>query len=1115
VFKLIAMEAETHMLREPQPADWLKQPAFVGATEALSEPRASKPYQETSVSNHSHPQYAGSIAATSSTSPVDSTRTSKMERLAIDQGIAAARMRAGPGVPVLGSTFRPMGPRIRLVGSGMDGSARATLASAMTRTRAMTICASAVLLFAAAAARGADPPDNPAIKALLAEMDLPAPAPATMIWRDTQLFNPGTAANRRSDAAAALWKRFRAAHPLGFQGVAISTVRSDGTCSVVISEPPPHVALLDIRRIVPDAAIVSQGVGHGGALFDVIGNLRGGKAVIAGKLALLNQLLFDTDYGAFVYSEPFNANWKAARAYNLDIRATASEIHGWLYSDGARFRRVEGDASISLAQLLDSKDTAVFELADSALVLWWIPRLTVISNSRPEIRQFALATDLVVGAVADHGGVMLLGRQRATPYEILPPLRTETIVLLAAVSAKDQLEQSYQRMHPGAGTYNLEWDWAPILLSPELVDTEYGDLLNHADQLLKGWSQHGETKYEQFNYEQPSHWAFDKPLLEIILAQSKESQLTFNWNTTGTGYVVPFESSRVFALLRTGALPVSFIPGDNSSVDPLVASYEDKAFEWYAGLNNPILVRVVQYAAIFQAFHRFSLNAVSQPPPVSTGPSRAFAQAMERFWQSVQTISSLDGLASADASHQRFARYVARTKREERFVSDLAQEVARREIADSYESWRKMDASERRNVVVASMNLDMSLTRSSFAGIRKARVFLTAMAAKQKLPQAYANSVKPTGRSWIHTPVIVLSNPGTKHWDWMGGHNLRAAATAFESDFTLPRGMVRIRNSALELNPMDIDRAPSILRTAARGLHAGEEKSTLTMRLSRELALAPPARNLPPRQALMVPPGKPASSSMRHLVLSTLSDPPPVVRRLAAAANPEHVVLLKQDGVYWLKSPGSSSLVPASNLADATELASLRLRTAGKRLGPAKAELSLYNLSKADQEIVLENMSVNAKRRGFSEDVIAVAREERTALPKLSPDKYDFTKASVRIHDPILIEGERIAKVTVEVPPKVGGIRSAVIEFWIKIKGAIADADLKNILTAVKIRAEQMFGRVARGELQSKEATVLLQQEMNRLGRFHPIEIRTHVRDAAGDWHLAGCDRRQVQALPV
>jgi hypothetical protein len=151
----------------------------------------------------------------------------------------------------------------------------------------------------------------------------------------------------------------------------------------------------------------------------------------------------------------------------------------------------------------------------------------------------------------------------------------------------------------------------------------------------------------------------------------------------------------------------------------------------------------------------------------------------------------------------------------------------------------------------------------------------------------------------------------------------------------------------------------------------------------------------------------------------------------------------------------------------------------------------------------MKNLRVNAKRRGYSEDAVAVVSGERPSGLRLSAADYDFQNPKILIGDPQIVNGQRVSKVTVELLAKRTGIRNAILEFWIKVKGAISELQLRNIAEALRLRVSQYLGRVAKGEIEGKTALLLLQEEMNRLGRVHNVEIETRVRAAAGDFRLA------------
>jgi len=64
------------------------------------------------------------------------------------------------------------------------------------------------------------------------------------------------------------------------------------------------------------------------------------------------------------------------------------------------------------------------------------------------------------------------------------------------------LRKAYERNNFLAGKFDrtTNADWAPIYLSQQLMNTEYGSLLNITDQVLKSWSLNGTVRYENFNY---------------------------------------------------------------------------------------------------------------------------------------------------------------------------------------------------------------------------------------------------------------------------------------------------------------------------------------------------------------------------------------------------------------------------------------------------------------------------------------------------------------------------------------------------------------------------------------------------------------------------------------
>src|SRR5262249_8071361 len=142
--------------------------------------------------------------------------------------------------------------------------------------------------------------------------------------------------------------------------------------------------------------------------------------------------------------------------------------------------------------------------------------------------------------------------------------------------------------------------------------------------LLKGWSNHGETTYINFDYPEriypkPSRYPFDASLTELIKAR----ELTYNWNTKGVGYTVESGATRILALYRSVALPVSYIAAGPGRADTQsVNDAEERAYGNFAESGDPNLVRVVQYAAMYQIFSAFDIAHSSHTVVKDAYPSQ-------------------------------------------------------------------------------------------------------------------------------------------------------------------------------------------------------------------------------------------------------------------------------------------------------------------------------------------------------------------------------------------------------------------------------------------------------------------------------------------------------------
>ena len=158
------------------------------------------------------------------------------------------------------------------------------------------------------------------------------------------------------------------------------------------------------------------------------------------------------------------------------------------------------------------------------LVAWCIRRDSDLINQAGDIRRFALDADLILGALRDSTTLVIIGREREQPLEVLPPLRVETVLLIASISAKE-LSQSLDINDCLAGTMPDGRDWCPTYLSRELENTEFGDLMTITDVLLKDWKAAPSKK-------RPTSTL--PPAIFLSTVRCSRNWASTSWFTTGT-----------------------------------------------------------------------------------------------------------------------------------------------------------------------------------------------------------------------------------------------------------------------------------------------------------------------------------------------------------------------------------------------------------------------------------------------------------------------------------------------------------------------------------------------------------------------------------------------------
>jgi hypothetical protein len=476
-----------------------------------------------------------------------------------------------------------------------------------------------------------------------------------------------------------------------------------------------------------------------------------------------------------------------------------AELKRWVLGSEARFFSLDRGVSANGDQLRQLAARGVFKSEQPGIVLLALPPHSDVCEQAAELRQFTLESDLVLGAVATGEHVLLVGRERATSLEQFPPLRGESLLALAATRS-GSLAQSFQRLSLMAGKLKSGEDWAPILLSDELQGTEFGSLLNITDQMLKSWSLNGQVTYANFEYPAPPRWADSRPVIDQLSTES----LTFNWNTSAATAYIETPDSVVLSVLRTGALPITYIP--EHSRDDKVAQLEERYHDYFASLDSPELARVVAYTVMFEVFRSFDLKASCYHPGI--GERRGDASLERRTAEFVANVRNDDKKLRSLAS-SKLGR-----------IGDKLLLQTKSYFADVASKYGDDGMSEFIHYL-GSVRGPLSVEKPR-PGIREAAMQLQQQRAFGELARAvidrdaayatfYAQTA-PASSPWLRTPSVVISRAYSKRDMYVeGGHNVDVRPIELTSDPAVrrqePRVELRRGRPTLLINPADADAA--------------------------------------------------------------------------------------------------------------------------------------------------------------------------------------------------------------------------------------------------------------------------------------------------------------------
>lgn len=702
------------------------------------------------------------------------------------------------------------------------------------------------------------------------------------------------------DAPCATWAEFRQGRPYPYQTIAAK--QAGDLLVLVLSEPSPAVSKTDLDMLVksvfgPAFKHIERRrwyIGADGWLEDTIVVLTrklqqtdkpAEDPWLTERVALLLQAMHGTPYGGDIEYIGPRSNASAARMPRFHV--TPHELMSWLEDPALTWAPVADPESdlLTWQQLTEVKAIGAFVSSDRTLVMLTFPTAllskasqdrSTVSALRVPFREFAVASEALFGGTWNQSGqTAILARIRTSPFWVAPPLRFETFQLLAT-QGTDELAQSYERNAPFAGKLSgteAGKDWAPIYLSAPLIDTEFGALLNITDQMLKSWSSAGEIEYLYFTYPKPPAFPFKgKPLSQHVRQQTHSRSVLFNWNTTGAAVVVRGPRMSVLSVTESTALPVTYgadgKPKSAGGADLL--QYEQEGYEYFAGLGDANLARVVQYTTMYQVFRAIAAEHGAAPPaepaPEASRPvEQVLASASARLLAKLragQVISPKDDVEwvraflarSADLDDHTLARLAAnRNGSHARAMFEKLRTEMRglEEAKDAYNARvRRVQNSgteptaelalqlmqERQSVEVRSMAVD-----TAFGDLLKFEELFGRITQGEDLDNVRREFLlASTGESQgaIRTPSSVLSWNKQHSLTATGGHNLRAKTLRFERSPAVET--VELQTDVdgqlvLRYNPERAAAVEGKARELARAVeHAGERDVQVLLRLAEQ-----------------------------------------------------------------------------------------------------------------------------------------------------------------------------------------------------------------------------------------------------------------------------------------
>ena len=398
------------------------------------------------------------------------------------------------------------------------------------------------------------------------------------------------------------WREFRAIHPFGFQTVGLK--HYGDTCVFVMSEPNNWVKDNDLRQLFNkhngQLIIRTQLYGIDGQLTDAIG---------CAKLDSIHFLQLEKELFTLLYRtayKPFYTDLDHPSEHVFFSEVPLNYSYTWERLKSTRFLTQFPNDSIgemSIPRLCNfgmTKTNEIFYSKHRGFVVWVIAENIDYQNDSTFLvnaRKFVLDSDLICGTFRSINRIAIIGREREVPVNILPPLRSETILSLASNIENLSLVFNKDSIKIINDTLNA----TPIKMSSLLIDIELGNLLVMTDIFLKSWSENGKVKEYIINYPQPNSYPFP---YGVSHALGDSTRLIWNFENVEAGY------SGFYPVIQTGSLPPTYWSA-NDSLMMMQNAMNNIAYNYFAKLNCPDLVRVTMYMALHRIFQGFGVKCDS------------------------------------------------------------------------------------------------------------------------------------------------------------------------------------------------------------------------------------------------------------------------------------------------------------------------------------------------------------------------------------------------------------------------------------------------------------------------------------------------------------------------